>query len=251
MRTSLRRQCKMTDTTSTAKIDITAVNASGSAPRLRCARRREGSVGRTLRVADLVELAAAELARDEHARRLARAPAKGEHDGLLLPARDALLAQLDGVLAELESRVGRPCTRHEAVTSERNIIRSESRLPRLNVGDSTAALKRSNGTREKTWRRVSRPVSAGWVAPSGAVGVAGVEGVPKLTKLGSVTTRKLNTSSRRRCAYGPSTAVRMCWWCSTTGVEVPSEDDGVTESTKSSHAGSVSRLMDMRHISYA
>ena len=87
--------------------------------------------------------------------------------------------------------------------------RGDADLPKWNVVDSTAALKRSNGTRAKTWSSVSRPASACWLVPSGR-GVVGVAWPPKLTRFGSVTTRKLNTSSRRRCAYGPKIAVRVC-----------------------------------------
>ena len=246
---TLRRQCKTTTDTRRAESRPRRQQRTRSKTRALGPHPQRADGGAASRVADLVELAPAQLARDEHAPR--RAPAEREHDGLLLPARDALLAQLDRLLCELEPPLRRACA-HEAMTSVHLIGEAScSHRPRLKAGDSTAALKRSNGTRENTWRTVSRPLSVGWLAPSGVVGVAGVVDVLKLTRFGSVMTRKLKTSSRRRCAYGPNTAVRMWWCCSATGVDVPSEDGGVTESTKSSHEGSVSRLIDARHISYA
>ena len=69
-----------------------------------------GNGARTLGVVDFPELPLAQFAGHEHTRRLRRAAAERQDDRLLgaLPARDALLAQLDGVLGEFEARVRSP-----------------------------------------------------------------------------------------------------------------------------------------------
>ena len=66
---------------------------------------------RSLRAVDLPKLPPAQLPRDEHPSRPARASAKREHDRLLSAGatRDALLAQLDGIFSEFEACVRRPC----------------------------------------------------------------------------------------------------------------------------------------------
>ena len=94
--------------TSTQNRDDSSGNTT--ATRVSAPETAAGNGARTLGVVDFPELPLAQFAGHEHTRRLRRAAAERQDDRLLgaLPARDALLAQLDGVLSEFEARVRGP-----------------------------------------------------------------------------------------------------------------------------------------------
>ena len=156
-----------------------------------------------------------------------------------MPSRNAPFPQLYSILRELKATLIGTCdddgSRPRVAVDEHE---HHKHVPIWKVGDSTAALNMSKGTRENICNKVSRPE-----CPCGEPDSDPAE--EYISKaLGSVTTRKWKTSSRSLRAYSPNTDVRG--W----GVSDPPGDKGIL-SMNSSHSVIVSKLMDCLQASYA